>query len=282
MLSALFYTYYRAAAVLFFGFGVTMLVFDDWSAADRFPWPVSPFVTATWGTWWIGAAVYALDVVRLKRVAHVAPLLVHLWLLPILELAVIVYYNDRYQLGRTLSAPYLLVLTVGVIGAVIGIVDLVRLRPSLRDDSPARIPVVVRVLNALFVVAVLYLGIKGLTLKAGGYGTEAKIFPDPLWLISARTFGAFYTAVALSAVPVLLARGTAPLLVLARDGTIVIVLILLAAAIHLGRFDFVNRPGGWLYIGAYVAVGVGTAVILWCYRRHQRREPVLPGAAVPR
>lgn len=263
MLSPLFYRFYQLAAVVFFLFGATLLILDDWSAQE-FPWTVTPFVTATWGAWWIGAAVYAWEVTRVRRVAELSPCLIHLWLFPLLEAGVIVYYNYSYQLDEILSAPYLIVLVLSLIGFGIGITDLIRCRPSLRDQGRA-VPIVARVLTLAFVAAVMLLGVKGLTLKAGGYGTEAKIFPDPLRLISARTFGAFYTAVSLSAVPVLLARSVAPMLTLARTGLVVIVLILVAALIHLDRFDFVNRPGGLLYLGAYVGVGGVTGIIILWY-----------------
>ena len=107
------------------------------------------------------------------------------------------------------------------------------------------------------------------TLLAGPNGATATgaIFPEPMGLFSIRAFSAFLFAVAGSIGAVLLARSIEPYVALAWGGLYLVVPITLSALLNLSLFDFTGRPGGLLYVLAYVVVGaVLGAVILYLLR----------------
>ena len=67
---------------------------------------------------------------------------------------------------------------------------------------------------------------------------------------------------------VLLARSIEPYVALAWGGLYLVVPITAAALLNLSLFDFARRPGGLLYILAYVVVGAVLAAVIVYLRRH--------------
>lgn len=55
-----------------------------------------------------------------------------------------------------------------------------------------------------------------------------------------------------------------------RPGIAMSALIVIAALVFIGQFDFATRPAGLLYIGAHIAT-IGAAVALLAYHHAQRR-----------
>jgi hypothetical protein len=260
MLSPAFYLLNRVASFIYFALGSTLLIVPNWAGA-RFPWTIGEFTSATWGMWWIAAGIYALYIDRVKLVAKISPCLVHLWMFALLELVVIGYFNNDFRISRPLAVPYLVALLAGMITALMGVADIVQKRPSFNDGGP-RLPMSLRIVTAIATLGIIWLGFKSLTLSIGNYGSEGNVFPDRLSAPSARTFGAFYLAVGLSGVPLVVARTISPVLTLARVGMALSVLIVLVSLIHIQKFDFAKHPGGLYYIGAYVITAVAAAILL--------------------
>jgi hypothetical protein len=107
-----------------------------------------------------------------------------------------------------------------------------------------------------FVVFVGFLAVYGMLAPLGAPGTNAGIFPEPMSLFTLRSFAAFYLSLALAAIPLIQERNLGPLLNHAVASYGLIVAITAAAVVNIGLFDFAERPGGLLYIGAYLAVGI--------------------------
>jgi hypothetical protein len=255
------------AAVLFLALGAVMFVAPHW-AARSFPWKVSPFLAMTIGAWYLGSAVFALFAVRDGRWANIYAALVYVWLFGLFESLVVVADTGPLDLGKPLTWPYFVVLAAGLAAAAAGIVEVVRTRPVLAAPGP-RTPAVFRILTAGFVVAT---GLLALPLL-DGYQNPPSIWPGPLTLASARGFAAFFGALSLSAIAVALSRQLAPVLTYLRAGIVLNVIILVAAAVFIGKFHFEAHPGQFLYVGLYILVLGGTAWML-VYSRN-RREPGL-------
>ena len=118
----------RAMAVVYGLLGVVLFVAPAWSAA-RFPWGVSAFVAMTMGGWCIGNAVLAWMSASIWRWRSIYPCLMYLWVFGVLQGAVLVWFHSKVDLGVGLSWPYVLTLVLTLAAAVVGVRDLVSLRP---------------------------------------------------------------------------------------------------------------------------------------------------------
>lgn len=252
-------------AILYAVLGLILFLAPAWSAAN-FSWKISSFVAMTMGGWCLGNAYFAWESVRVGRWAVVYPSLIYLWLFGILELLVLFLFRDLLILNVPMAWPYILTLGLTVVTAIVGIVIWWRERPSLAAEGLA-VPLWIRPIIIFFVVFVGLLALLGGRAQPGGLSTEGGIFPQPLTLFTVRAFAAFYAALALSALPLIWTRHLAPWLLYVRSGLGLIIPILIAALVYLDQFDFANRPGGLLYIGAYVAALVVASFILAVYRR---------------
>jgi hypothetical protein len=87
-----------------------------------------------------------------------------------------------------------------------------------------------------------------------------------------RAFSAFFASLVAGAVALLFSRNLAAPVELARVGLYLMVPIVIATLANLGSFDFGARPGGLIYIGAYVATGLIAAVSVWWYHSRVARE----------
>lgn len=273
-----------AAAALFAVLGVVLLAAPDW-AATRFAWVVPPFVAATMGGWSIGNAVIAGLTARMWRWPTVRSALLYLWLFAAGQLAVLVAFADDVVLGGPLAWLYLGALTVTALSALTGVVDLVRNRPS--STVPGRpVPGTLRTfLVAVIAFDVLLAGYLAVA-APGGSAAAGRVFPVELGLFSVRAFAAFFGALALAAIPLIASRTVEPVLHFSRCALALIVPIMAAAALYGGVFDLTGRPGQWLYLGAYAAVGIAIVVALVGHRRSAGGPGSAPGArrasAMPR
>lgn len=265
MLSPLLRRLTLLLAILYAALGLILFLAPAWSAAN-FSWKISSFVAMTMGGWCLGNAYYAWESARIGRWPVVYPSLIYLWVFGILELLVLFLFRELLILNVLLAWPYILTLGLTVVTAIVGIVTWLRERPSLSAEGLA-IPLWNRPVIIFFVVFVGLLALLGGRAQAGGLSTKGGIFPQPLTLFTVRAFAAFYAALALSALPLIWTRNLAPWLLYVRAGLGLLIPILIAALLHLGQFDFANRPGGLLYIGAYVAALVAVIFILAVYRR---------------
>lgn len=265
MLSPLLRRLTLLLAILYAALGLILFLAPVWSAAN-FSWKISSFVAMTMGGWCFGNAYHAWESARIGRWSIVYPSLIYLWVFGILELLVLFLFRELLILNVPLAWPYILTLGLTVVATIAGIVTWLRERPSLTQVGLA-VPLWIRPVIIFFVVFVGLLALLGGRAQSGGLSTEGGIFPQPLTLFTVRAFAAFYAALAFSALPLIWTRNLAPWLLYVRAGLGLLIPILLAALLHLDQFDFANRPGGLLYIGAYVAALVVAIFILAVYRR---------------
>jgi hypothetical protein len=242
-----------------------LLFFAPGQAASNFAWNVSPFVTMTIGGWCLGNATFAWQSARLWRWELVYHSLIYLWVFGIFEAAVLIAFRDRVNLGSIVAQSYLITIGINVLMAIVGIIDLLRLRPSIRADG-IPVPAYVRGLVIFFTFNLGILALGGLLAGVGGLSTEGRIFPEPLTLFTVRAFAAFFAAIFLSALPLIWARNLTSMYPYGQAGLVLIIPILIAAFFNLDKFDFSGRPGGILYLGTYLFVFVVVAFGLWRYR----------------
>jgi len=252
-------------ALIFSGLGLFLL---PEYAADNFAWRVSPFLAMTIGGWSVGMGVMALDAARgwtREGLSRVYASVVAVWLFCVLELAVVVGFAAALRTDNLLTYPYLLALLLGVISTLLGAPVLWRRRPllaTLGDGKPAWL----RLTYALFAMVTLLLAVAALTLDV----SNGRVVPEPLSPFSASAFAAFLVALAAGAAPMVVSHDAEPAAQYARAGIFPDVLALAAALAFTSSFDLAARPGGWLYISAYVLVAiVALAITLW-HRGGQR------------
>jgi hypothetical protein len=269
MLSSLSRSLTYLSAICYLLLGAVLFLAPTWSSG-QFPWNVSPLVVMTIGGWCLGNAVFAWQGARLWEWKLVYPSLIYLWLFGVFEATVLVAFRDKVNLGSIVSFGYVLTIGINVLAALVGIFDLLRLRPGSQVDG-VPVPGYVRGLTIFFTLNLSILALGGLLAKAGGLSTEAGIFPEPLTLFTVRAFAAFFSAICLSALSVIWARNLTPMFPYGLAGVLLIVPILIAAFVNIDKFDFAGRPGGILYVGAYVVTLIVTGWGLWHYRPTLRR-----------
>lgn len=259
-------------AMLWALIGVAFFVVPSWSQA-RFPWVVTDFVTMTIGGWCLGTAFLAWWAARVWSWGAVQPSLIYLWAFGVLELGVVLEYEELLRTDEILTWPYLVTLGLTVLAGVVGVIDLVRLRPTT-TVSGASIRPWIRGATVLFVVLVGLVG--GVAVAAPDSALNGRVFPEPLSLFTVRAFGVFYLALALGALPTVLARNVTPVTNYMASAMALIVVITIAAFVFIGTFDFSEHPLQVLYIAAYLAVGIPTALVL---RREFSRRSTIPGSS---
>jgi hypothetical protein len=237
-------------AALFGLLGAVLFIAPGWSAAN-FPWNISPMVAMTMGGWSLGNAYTAWHTAGRERASLVYPGLLYLTLFGVFQALVLVAFRARLVLAAPLAWPYILALVLSILAGGLGFLDWLRLRSETDVEGPPASSFV-RGLAVLFVLFVGALALIGVFAPAGSFATEGVIFPEPLTLFTLRAFAAFYGALSGSVIPLIWSRRLDPLLFQGKNGLALILTILLAAIVNLGQFDLVNRPGGLLYIGAYI------------------------------
>jgi hypothetical protein len=245
-----------------------LFVAPEWSAAN-FAWSVSPTVMMTIGAWCLGTAAHAWDAARVWRWSIVHPSLVYLWSFGVLEAMVLILFRERLLLNGIPAWLYLSALSVNVIAAVAGVLDVLRLRPQVHVEGVAA-PLLLRVAVIAFVPFAGLIALGAAVAGAAGAVSQGGFFPDQMTLFTIRAFASFYAAVALGAAPLIWARGVGPIVRYGRDGLAFVVTITAAALFHFDKFDFAARPGGALYLGVYVVLFFSAIILLLRYRNASR------------
>lgn len=260
-------------ALLFATWGAVLFLAPDW-AAQSFPWDVSPFVAMTMGGWYFGAGVMTFVAARVWRWPLVYGLLIFAWTFGLLEGVLLIVHREAVDLSQPLALPYVVVLGVASLAAIVGIVDWLRLRPVMVAEGPPQ-PWWVRAGQGLFVVYVLLL----VYLLIDGIAPDGRIWPAPLSLLTARCFAAFFFSLAFAEAWLFFARGMSPIETYMQPAIVLATIVEIAAVVFIDRFDFVGRPGGLLYHGSYIAAIIGGGIIV-LYCRAMRRRQTSSEAAV--
>jgi hypothetical protein len=230
----------------------------------------------TIGGWCLGNAVFAWQSARSWDWKTIYPSLTYLWLFGIFDAAVMLAFRDKVNLESIVALGYVAAVGVNVLAAVIGTIDVLRLRPNVRVDGTP-VPGYVRGLMIVFTIVLSTVAAGGLFARAGGLSTEGGLFPEPVTLFTVRAFAAFFAAVCLSVVLLIWNRNSAPMFSYGLAGLAIIVPILIAAFANLDKFDFSGRPGGFLYLGGWIVTLIVTAWGLWRYRQTSVQRERVPG-----
>ncbi len=241
-------------ALLYAVLGV-LLYFLPETLAPVFAWKVTPFMTMTLGGWALGNAWLAWITARRWQWSWVYSALLYLWLFGLGELLVLFNFRAKLVLVHPIAWLYFVTLVVNAIAAVIGIIDWLRIRPSLSSAGPGFTAVQNGALIA-FILFVGFLGLYGSNAQIGMPGTNGGIFPEVMSLFTLRSFGMFYLTLALAVIPFLWNKNLNAILHHSIASYGLIVFITAAAFVYLRLFDFAAKPGGSLYFIAYLAVGI--------------------------
>jgi hypothetical protein len=223
--------------------------------APVFAWKVTPFMTMTIGGWCLANAWLAFMTARRWKWNLVYTSLIYLWSFGVGELIVFFLFRDKVNLEHPIAWLYLVALIVNAISALVGIMDWLRMRPSVESIGEMMRPVH-RTYAVMFVVFVGLLGIYGISARAGAPGTNGGIFPEVMSQFTLRSFGVFYLSISLAALPYVWGGRLNTVLHHAFASFALIVLVSAAAFVYIGLFDFADRPGGLLYFAAYLIVGI--------------------------
>ncbi|MEO7118329.1 MAG: hypothetical protein ABIZ34_05085 [Candidatus Limnocylindrales bacterium] len=249
--------------------GVASFAAPGWASSD-FPWKVGPFLTMTIGGWCIGTAIIAWLAARQPRLDLGFPLLVYCWIFGAGQALVVIAFLDKLLTNHLLTVPYLVGIGAMTLSGVIGAVDLWRRRAAVRGPAE-HVPMPARVFAGLYVVGVALIALGNLVAGADGTVAQGRFFPEALGLFSIRALAAFFFALSMAGLGAVITRGLGPYLSLGRAGFALIVPITFAALVNLPLFDFAGRPGGSLYLGAYLVVG-GLILVALVLGRSTRRE----------
>ena len=238
-----------------------LLFFFSESLAPVFAWKVTPFMTMTFGGWCIGNAWLAFITARRWDWKLVHPALYYLWAFGVTELAVLFAFRDKLVLVHPIAWLYFIALCVNVLTAVVGLFDFVRIRPARQDFGPST-QTLHRVMALGFVAIVGLLAVFGLFAQIGDVGTNGGVFPEVMSLFTLRSFAVFYLSLTIGALPLIRERNISVLLNHAYAAYALVVFITLAIFVYIGIFDFANRPGQLIYVGAYFLVGIPIGTVL--------------------
>jgi hypothetical protein len=256
-------------AILWALTGVVFFVLPSWSQA-RFPWVVSDFVTMTIGGWCLGTAFLAWWAWRVWTWGAIHPSLMYLWAFGVLELGVVIWFADLLRTDEVLTWPYLVTIAATVLAGVVGVVDVIRLRPTTVVTGPP-VPRWLRTASVAFVVIVGFLAFTAAL--APDSALDGRIFPEPLSFFTLRAFGAFYLALAFGGVAMAFARNVTPIKSFMASATPLLILITVAAFVFIDTFDLSAHPLQILYIAAYLVVLVVAAIVLWPRANPASTEP---------
>jgi hypothetical protein len=260
------------SAAAFAVLGLIMFIAPAW-AAPRFAWSVTPFMAMTIGAWCMGNAVVATHAARVWRWASVYPLFVYLWSFSLLEVLVLVRFHTKIVFGAALTWPYLATLAVALMAAVVGVADLLRLRPSLRGEGSPANPTL-RVLWAIFASLVGFIGLAAF-MKA--HATNLKVFPEPMTPFTLRAFGGFYLSLALGAASVVMSRTLRPTIAYTSAPSTFTGLITVTCLVYVNVFNFSAHHLQWIYFGAYLgALVIGLSVFAWASNKERANARVGP------
>jgi hypothetical protein len=235
-----------------------------------FAWKVSDFVAMTIGAWCLGNAWSAFMSARFWRWDLDHPALIYLWVFGLLEMGVLLAFRDKLRLEHPIAWLYLLTLGMTLAAGIMGVIDLARTRPRMQAADGLRFGDLYTGAIGAFILFGASLGLFGLLAPVGIRGTNAEIFPEIMSAFTLRSFGAFYLALALGAIPLLFTRSLDSLLHYSVASYGLIVIILLAAVRFAGLFDFAAHPYRLAYWGAYIVVGMAVGAGLIAERQRLR------------
>ncbi len=242
--------------------GLSLFFFPE-SLSAVFAWKVTPFITITIGGWCLGNAWMAFITARRWRWNLVYTALIYLWVFGVGELIVFFVFRDKVKLEHPITWLYALTLFVNSAAALLGFFEWLRIKPNLLSNAEQVQPIH-RVYAAVFVIVVGFLGLYGMVAQIGAVGTNGGIFPEVMSLFTLRSFGVFYFSIALAVLPLIWGKSLQSIAHHAFASYGLIVFITLAALIYIRLFDFVKHPGGLLYFGAYLIVGIP---LLFAFRK---------------
>ena len=257
--------------------GAVLWLFPE-QLAPVFAWKVSPFVTMTIGGWCLGNAWLAWVNARRWQWGLIYTSLLYLWTFGVLEAGVLLVFRANLKLGHPIAWLYLATLVINLLGAIAGFADWLRLHPKPLASGPAA-PRSAWFATLAFLLFVGFLGLYGLFAPNGAAGTRGGIFPEVMSNFTLRSFGAFYFALAITVAP-LLGKGRNPANYLHHGFAAfgLIVFITAAAFVYIGLFDFVHRPGGLAYFGAYLIAGIPLLLVFLRFGTGDRMAPATQGA----
>ena len=237
------------------------LFFSPENIAPVFAWKVTPFMTMTIGGWALGNAWLAWITARRWHWNLIFSALLYLWVFGLGELIVLFNFRDKLVLVHPVAWLYIIALTVNAFAAIVGIMDWLRIRPSISGVSQGFTTFQNAALIA-FIVFVGFLGLYGSFAQIGMPGTNGGIFPEVMSLFTLRSFGMFYLALAVAVVPYVWNKNRNAILTHSLAALGLIIFITIAAFVYIGLFDFASRPGGTLYFLAYLIVGIPLLFVL--------------------
>jgi hypothetical protein len=249
-------------AVLYAILGGCLFFFPE-TLAPVFAWKVTAFMTMTIGGWCLGIAWLAFFSARHWQWQRVFTALLYLWMFGVGELIVMYLFRAKLKLVHPIAWLYLITLIVNALTALFGLVDW--LRKPVSSLSPEKLSWSQLIATTVFVIFVGFLAYYGCTAQIGDRGTNGGIFPEIMTLFTLRSFGVFYLCVGLAAVPFLFNHNFEALLHHAVASYGLIIFITAAAFVYMHLFNFVERPGGLLYFGAYLGVGIP---LLFFFRKY--------------
>jgi len=241
-------------SILYAILGGILFLFPE-RLAPVFAWKVTPFMTMTIGAWCLGNAWLAWISARRWQWRLVYTALVYLWLFGTLETVILIVFRDKVRLVHPVAWLYVATLLLNVITAIVGFRDLMRIKPSYERFGPPS-AAWLRGSALAFVVFVGFLSIYGLVAQIGWPATRGGIFPEEMSLFTLRSFAAFYFSLAVGALPLIREDNLPVILNHSIANYALVILITAAALVYMRLFDFVERPGGLLYFGAYLIVGI--------------------------
>lgn len=253
--------------------GVVLFFAPGW-AAPRFAWTVTELMVMSIGAWFLGNCLWATRIARGWSWAHWSSGLSYLWGFGVLQTVVLVVYRAKVHTASPVAWLYLAVIALMVLTAVVGVVDVVRLRPVASEPGPPQ-PGWLRLAVVAFVLFVSYLF--GVAMLRPAAAVGGHVFPEDMSPFTVRSFGVYFLALVLGALVVARRRTVWPLIGHLEGGIGITAPILLAALLHLGVFDLAAHPGQWIYLGSYAAVLAISVPTVVFYRRAGR--PVAPAPA---
>lgn len=246
--------------------GLVLFLAPGW-AAPRFAWQVSAFVAMTIGAWFLGNCLWAARIAGGWSWGHWASGLVYLWSFGVLQLVVLIVYATKVRTASPIAWLYLAVIGLMVLTALVGALDLVRLRPSAEDPGP---PVAwwMRALVGVFLVFVTYL--VAVAMLRPGAAVGGRVFPQTLSPFTLRSFGVYFLSLVIGVLAVAGRRTAGPFVGHVEGGLGITTPLLLATLLNLSVFDFARHPGQWIYLGSYAAVLMISIPIVLLHRRARR------------
>ena len=250
------------AAIGFALVGLILFIVPGWAAAN-FPWKVSPMVAMTMGGWYLGSAAMTGLVAYRRRWNLIYAGALYVGVFSAAEIAVLAIHAAALKLGAALAWPYVVMLALALLAALVALLDWLRQRPVITDEG-APAPTWARRIPPGFALFVFLLA--AVAFIGHWTGLKGVIFPEPLSLFTLRSFGAFYFSLGVGALALLRARRTAAITSYVQGGVWLILLITVAAFVYARSFNLAAHPFQIIYPGVYLAALAAALYYLWTQR----------------